>query len=104
MPVVGQTLSRTDGLAKVTGASIYTVDYSETGMLHGCLLRSAVVAGRITRIDTSEARVMPGVRAVLTASEAPRGRAGQQTALTMRVVGSTGKVAIAVEDGAARTR
>ncbi len=76
MPVVGQTLSRTDGLAKVTGASIYTVDYSETGMLHGCLLRSAVVAGRITRIDTSEARVMPGVRAVLTASEAPRGRAG----------------------------
>ena len=76
MSVIGEALPRTDGLAKVTGEAIYTVDYSETGMLHGCLLRSPIVSGRIKHIDISKAAAMPGVRAVVTAKEAPKGLAG----------------------------
>lgn len=67
---------RTDGMSKVTGDAIYGVDYAEAGMRHAALLRSPVPAGRITRLDTTTARALPGVRAIVTAADAPDTHAG----------------------------
>ncbi|MDP6828384.1 MAG: xanthine dehydrogenase family protein molybdopterin-binding subunit [Kiritimatiellia bacterium] len=76
MTNIGSDLPRADGWDKVAGKSQYTVDYSESGMLHGCVLRSPVVCGRIVRVDVEAARSMPGVRAVVTATNVGNGRAG----------------------------
>jgi CO/xanthine dehydrogenase Mo-binding subunit len=71
MPAVGSNLRRVDGEAKVTGAAIYCLDYEEPRLLHARLLRSPVAAGRIVRLDTSAAQALQGVRAVVTAADAP---------------------------------
>ena len=76
MTAVGARAPRPDALAKVRGLASYAVDYAETGMLHARLLRSPAPAGRITRLDVSVARTMPGVHAVATAAEAPGHRNG----------------------------
>ncbi|NNL86049.1 MAG: xanthine dehydrogenase family protein molybdopterin-binding subunit, partial [Myxococcales bacterium] len=87
--VVGKSTVRRDGRAKVTGEALYAGDLGEPGMLHGAILRSPVAAGRIRRIDVSRARSMPGVRAVVSATEAPKSLAGwviQDTPLFARDV------------------
>ncbi len=71
MTVIGQRVPRSDGLAKARGESIYGADYAEPGMIWGALRRSPVSAGRIARLDTARAAAMPGVRAVVTAADAP---------------------------------
>jgi CO/xanthine dehydrogenase Mo-binding subunit len=70
-PVVGHSLRRIDGRAKVTGTATYCLDYAEPHMLHARLLRSPAVCGRIARLDTARARELPGVRAIVTAADAP---------------------------------
>jgi CO/xanthine dehydrogenase Mo-binding subunit len=69
--VVGQSVARSDGEAKVSGEAVYGVDYAEAGMLYAKLLRSPVPAGSIRRLDTTVAATMPGVRGVFTAADAP---------------------------------
>jgi len=69
---VGKSIQRADVVKKVTGALEYTIDSNMAGMLHGKLLRSACARARIIRIDTSGARQMPGVVAVVTATELPQ--------------------------------
>ena len=76
MTAVGLGASRSDADAKVRGLATYGVDYREAGMLHARLLRSPVPAGRIIRLDVTEARSSPGVHAVVTAAEAPEHRNG----------------------------
>ena len=76
MTVVGLGAPRSDADSKVRGLAVYGVDYREAGMLHARLLRSPVPAGRITRLDVTEARSSPGVHAVVTAAEAPEHRSG----------------------------
>ena len=76
MTSVGQSIPRSDGMAKAGGETIYSIDYEEAGTLFGKILRSPVAAGRIMRLDTSRARAMPGVRAVVTASDVPSVLAG----------------------------
>jgi CO/xanthine dehydrogenase Mo-binding subunit len=73
---VGVSVVRADGAAKVTGQAIYGADFGLAGMRFGALLRSPVPFGRIVRLDTGPAAAMPGVRAVITAADAPRTRAG----------------------------
>lgn len=73
---VGARTPRSDAEEKVRGLARYAVDYAETGMLHARLLRSPMPAGRITRLDVTAARDMPGVHAVATAEEAPSHRNG----------------------------
>jgi CO/xanthine dehydrogenase Mo-binding subunit len=70
--VIGRSVRRADGEAKVTGAATYCLDRELPRMLHAKLLRSPVAAGRIVRLDTSAARALPGVRAVVTAAAAPQ--------------------------------
>ena len=76
MTAVGLSTPRSDADAKVRGLATYGVDYREVGMLHARLLRSPVAAGRIIRLDVTEARSNPGVHAVVTAAEVPGHRNG----------------------------
>jgi len=63
---IGKAIPRPDAIAKVTGKALYTDDFAFDGMLHGATLRSAWPHARILSIDSSDARKMPGVHAVLT--------------------------------------
>jgi len=74
--VVGQNVIRSDGPAKVAGEALYTGDLTERGLLHAAILRSPVPSGRIARLDLDRARRMPGVRAVVGATDAPPVLAG----------------------------
>ncbi len=62
--LIGQRISRLDGPAKVTGAAKYTYDLRFPGMLHARFVRCPHAHARITKIDTSAAGAMAGVKAV----------------------------------------
>ncbi len=70
--VIGTRPVRPDGADKVTGRAIYGADMRLTGMLHGKMLRSPHAHARIKSIDTSKAKALPGVRAVVTAHDMPK--------------------------------
>src|SRR5262245_29600174 len=64
-------LPRRDARDKLAGRTRYTVDRGQPGMLHAALRRADIASARILRLDASAARRMPGVRAVITAEDAP---------------------------------
>ncbi len=66
-----QHFERIDGWAKVTGTERYAADITRPGMLYGRMLRSPYPHAIIRSIDTSAARALPGVHAVLTAADLP---------------------------------
>ena len=66
---VGHPVSRSDAVDKVTGSARYTHDLALPGMLHTAVVASPHSSARIARVETSEARRMPGVRAVLTGAD-----------------------------------
>ena len=68
---IGLAIPRPDGPEKVLGQVQYVADLPARGLLHAKLLRSPHTHARILRIDTSRARALPGVRAVLTAADVP---------------------------------
>ena len=67
--VVGTDVPRIEGRDKVTGRTRYTVDVELPGMLWAKIVRSQVPHARLRRIDTSAARAVPGVHAVLTGAD-----------------------------------
>jgi CO/xanthine dehydrogenase Mo-binding subunit len=69
--VVGKSMERTDGRVKVTGKAKYAGDLVAPGMLHGKLLRSPHAHAKILNIDTSRAKALPGVMAVITGRDFP---------------------------------
>ncbi len=60
-----------DFVEKVAGTLPYADDWGFPGMLHGVVVRARVPCARIASIDTTAARAVPGVRAVLTAADIP---------------------------------
>ena len=74
--VVGHSLPRMDAPGKVTGSAVYAADFALPGMLFGKVLRSREPHARLVRVDGSRALKLPGVRAVLTASDVPDVRYG----------------------------
>jgi CO/xanthine dehydrogenase Mo-binding subunit len=64
-------VQRRDAPEKTSGRAQYTADITLPGMLHAKVLRSPRRHARITGIDASTARAMPGVRAVLTGDTLP---------------------------------
>lgn len=68
---VGERHARVEGAEKVTGRARYSYDIRLTGQLYARVLRSPHPHAKITRIDTSKAEALPGVRAVLTYKNAP---------------------------------
>ena len=75
--VVGTSIPRVGGVARVIGAGIYGIDLSLPDALSGGILRSQHAHAKIVSIDTSEAKAIPGVRAVVTAADAPDVRYGR---------------------------
>jgi CO/xanthine dehydrogenase Mo-binding subunit/aerobic-type carbon monoxide dehydrogenase small subunit (CoxS/CutS family) len=63
---VGHPTPRVDAVDRVTGRAIYTGDVKLPGMLYARVLRSPYPHARIRTIDTSKARVVPGVKAIVT--------------------------------------
>jgi CO/xanthine dehydrogenase Mo-binding subunit len=95
---------RADGLEKVTGQARYAADLLLPGMLEGRFLLAGMPHARITRLDTSKARSLPGVVAVITQADVPQLRYGNavkdRTLFADGVIRFEGEVVAAV---AART-
>jgi CO/xanthine dehydrogenase Mo-binding subunit len=72
------TFVRPDGKEKVTGAGRYTADLILTGQLHAKLRYADHTHARIIRIDTTNARALPGVRAVITGADVRGIRLGRR--------------------------
>jgi putative selenate reductase molybdopterin-binding subunit len=70
--IVGKNLRKVDGFKLVTGRPAFTDDIHLPGLLYGKILPSPHAHARIKRIDTSKARALPGVHAVLTYKDVPR--------------------------------
>lgn len=66
---VGADLPRKEDPALVRGSVTYVDDIVLPGMLHTAVLRSPHAHARIVSVDTSAARALPGVHAVLTGPE-----------------------------------
>jgi 4-hydroxybenzoyl-CoA reductase alpha subunit len=71
LAVVGKSLRKPDAMGKVSGQARFADDVVLPRMLFGRILRSPVPHARITHIDVSRARAIPGVRAVLTGEDLP---------------------------------
>lgn len=69
---VGLPVDRVDGRAKVTGAARYAADAAIDAPLHAVIVQSTIACGRITEIDESAARAVPGVVEIVTYRNAPR--------------------------------
>src|SRR6266704_2487450 len=71
LKVVGKPLPKVDAATKVTGRAVYADDMLPARTLHCKILRSPHPHARILSIDTSAARRIPGVIAVITGSDLP---------------------------------
>ena len=71
LKLIGTPHRRVDGMAKVTGQTVFADDFVAPRMVHMKLVRSTVPHARILRIDTSLAERMPGVLGVLTGESMP---------------------------------
>src|SRR3989442_11566043 len=69
--VIGKPFARVDGGPKVTGQAVYADDIVLPRTLHCKFLRSPHPHARIVSIDTSAARRIPGVKAVITGADLP---------------------------------
>ena len=67
--VIGQRITRNEDPRLLTGQALFVDDVEIHNMLHAAFLRSDYAHARITSIDISAAREMPGVVAVYTAEE-----------------------------------
>ena len=61
---VGTPIDRIEGRLKVTGAADYASDRILDGMLYGVPVGSTIAAGRVLRVDATDALAVPGVVAV----------------------------------------
>src|SRR5713101_7219915 len=68
----GAPLNRLDGVQKVTGAATYAYEYPVEGATYVFPVQSTIAKGRVSSIDASAARALPGVIAVLSHENAPQ--------------------------------
>ena len=93
---------RADGQAKATGQARYTADLAFPGLAHARLLLAGRAHARIVRLDTTRARSLPGVLAILTQDDVPERRYGSfdlvldRTLFARDVVRFEGEVVAAV--------
>ena len=74
--VVGRPMGRIEGPDKVGGKTLYTADVRLPEMIWGKSLRSPLSHAKILRVDTTKAKKVKGVLAVLTGEELPPVRVG----------------------------
>ena len=68
-PYIGRAMKRVEDPRLVKGIGTYTDDLRLPGLLHAAILRSPYAHARIVHIDTTAARAIPGVVAVLTGAD-----------------------------------
>ncbi len=99
--VVGQRLPRVDAGERVTGRATYPADFIRPGMVTGAIKRSTEAHAHILSIDTSRARALKGVLAVITGADFPAiapgtmipfGETGADAWISAEVVIARGKV------------
>lgn len=66
---VGRSVRRREDRRLLTGRGTFVPDIKLAGMLEAAVIRSPLARGRITSLDASAARALPGVVAVVTASD-----------------------------------
>ena len=81
MKAVGARLPRYDGVAHVTGRTVFVDDVRVPGTLWAKALRSPVHHADITGLDVSKAEAMKGVHAVITWKDVPLLEYGHLSAL-----------------------
>lgn len=69
--ILGKRIPREESVPKVTGKANYTVDIMLPGMLYGKILTSPHAHAKILNIDTTKARKLKGVKAVVTGRDIP---------------------------------
>ncbi|WP_300463932.1 xanthine dehydrogenase family protein molybdopterin-binding subunit [Desulfobacula sp.] len=69
--VVGKRIPKLDAAQKAMGRAAYIQDIKLPQMLYGKILYSKYASANIIKIDTSKARALPGVHAVLTGEDVP---------------------------------
>jgi 4-hydroxybenzoyl-CoA reductase subunit alpha len=69
--IIGKSIAMVDAAGKTTGAGKYTDDITLPGTLVGKILHSPHPHARIKHIDTSRAKALDGVVAVITGEDAP---------------------------------
>lgn len=67
----GQSFSRRDGLAKVTGTATFAADNHPEGLLHAVYVPATIARGRVTALDVAAAKAHPGVVEVMTPQNRP---------------------------------
>lgn len=70
--VVGKSEPKVDAVKLAAGKPVYADDFELRNLLYAALLTSPHAHARILSIDTSKAKALPGVRAVLTYHDVPR--------------------------------
>ena len=99
-PAAKRRFVRADGPDKVTGSGRYTADLTLTGVLAAKFRYAEVSHARIIRLDTTAAKAMPGVFAVITADDVPDVRFGpfvqDRTLFARDVVRFEGEIVAAV--------
>jgi len=96
LAIVGKPIPRVEGDLKVTGRAQYAYDVRLSGQLYAKVLRSPHPHARITRIDTSQAEKLRGVRAVLSRASGPTVSWFEDTELFSEVVRYVGEEVAAV--------
>ena len=71
MEVIGKSIIRKEAQDKVTGRAKYTNDYQMGTMLSGKVIISPYAHARIVKIDSTEAKKVTGVRAILLGEHFP---------------------------------
>ena len=70
--IVGKPLNRVTGPVKVTGKAKYAAEFALDNLAYGVIISSTIAKGRITDIDTSAIKAIPGVIGILTHQNAPQ--------------------------------
>ncbi len=63
--IAGKPLKRLDTMDKLTGATIYGIDYRMPGMLTAAIKQCPVIGGKLKSFDAAKVEKMPGVKKVV---------------------------------------
>ncbi|SKB11118.1 Xanthine dehydrogenase, molybdenum binding subunit apoprotein [Planktothrix sp. PCC 11201] len=69
--VMGKSVNRQEGRAKVTGSATYAAEHQISGLVYGALITATVAKGRIKTLHLQEAQASPGVLHIATAENIP---------------------------------
>ncbi len=72
LQTVGHPETKVDAVKLVQGKPAFTADFEKRDMLYAAVLHSPHAHAEILEIDTTEAKALPGVAAVLTWEDLPR--------------------------------